>query len=161
MPFRSFSHYAGLQGNLLCAYSFGNTVYAGTSLGLFKLQKEDVYDELVYYVDVEIPRKRGSRKKQEVSEPKTKPEQKVEETESKKGGFFSFLRKKKKDQPQQVQTSPVIIHEPDITETVILEKKNEHRKFCDLLNMYSGRFRASMQKLPTWLLLKISYSQPD
>ncbi len=45
LPFRSFGHYPGLQGNLLCALSFDNEVYVGTSLGLYKLQKEEVYDE--------------------------------------------------------------------------------------------------------------------
>jgi hypothetical protein len=106
MPFRSFSHYSGLQGNLLCAYSFGGAVYVGTTLGLFKLQKEDLYDELIYYVDVEIPNKRDRKQKQPVEEPQTETKT---ETESKKGGFFSFLRRKKREdkvEPLQPKTSP-------------------------------------------------------
>jgi hypothetical protein len=97
MPLRSFSHYTGLQGNLLCAYSAESTVYVGTSLGLYKLQKEDVFEELVYYVDVEIPKPTAKQIKN--------PEKEVEETtekieeeqsaESKKKGLFNFLRRKK------------------------------------------------------------------
>ncbi|MEY4931100.1 MAG: hypothetical protein RI909_1824, partial [Bacteroidota bacterium] len=37
MPFRSFHHYPGLQGNLLCVQSYQNTIYVGTTLGLFTL----------------------------------------------------------------------------------------------------------------------------
>lgn len=37
LPFRSFHHYAGLQGNLLCVQTFQDNIYVGTTLGLFKL----------------------------------------------------------------------------------------------------------------------------
>lgn len=50
LPFRSFSHYPGLEGNLLCAYSSDNTIYVGTTLGLFKLVKDAIYTEEVYFV---------------------------------------------------------------------------------------------------------------
>jgi hypothetical protein len=42
IPFRSYYHYPGLQGNLLCAQSFNGAVYVGTSVGLFQLQEEEV-----------------------------------------------------------------------------------------------------------------------
>lgn len=41
VPFKSFNHYTGLQGNLLCVKSVNNQVYVGTTLGLFKLVRED------------------------------------------------------------------------------------------------------------------------
>ena len=98
MPFHTFSHYSGLQGNPLCAFTHNNAVYTGTSLGLFKLEKEDVYDELIYYVDVEvkvpvkssdnISEKRATAAKTPVSE-----EVKTE-TVSKRKGVFGFLKKK-------------------------------------------------------------------
>lgn len=84
LPFRSFKHYPGLQGNLLCATTFQGNVYVGTSLGLYKLIKEDSYDEITYYVEVPV----RSRKD------KT-PSPKVEKEEPEKKGFFSFLKKKK------------------------------------------------------------------
>ncbi|MFZ6012847.1 MAG: triple tyrosine motif-containing protein [Bacteroidota bacterium] len=99
MPFRSFSHYAGLQGNMLCASSYQNTVYVGTSLGLFKLEKEDQFEELIYYVNVEVKEK--TTKKQPATVEK-KAEVKPE-AESKKKGFFSFLRRNKKQTPEAAQ----------------------------------------------------------
>ncbi|MEJ0031238.1 MAG: two-component regulator propeller domain-containing protein [Bacteroidota bacterium] len=50
-PFRTFNHYPGIEGNLLCAYSgTDGGVYVGTSLGLFKLVKDEVYEEEEYFV---------------------------------------------------------------------------------------------------------------
>lgn len=109
IPLRSFSHYPGIQGNLLCAISFGNRVYVGTSLGLFTLEKEELYDEIVYYENVLVEERKDVRKEKAI--PKKTIEEKAPEevkqpaqvqTESKKKGFFSFLKKNKtKDQPQQ------------------------------------------------------------
>jgi hypothetical protein len=94
LSFRSFSHYPGLQGNLLCAFSHRGVVYAGTSSGLFKLQKEDVYDELIYYVNVAI----GTPNKPSVKKTAAAPAETVVkvEPESKKKGLFNFLKKKNK-----------------------------------------------------------------
>jgi len=50
VPFRSYNHYPGLNGNLLCVHSAGDEVYVGTALGLFKLVRDAVYEEEVYYV---------------------------------------------------------------------------------------------------------------
>ena len=102
IPLRSFSHYQGLEGNLLCAYSFQETVYVGTSLGLFKLDKVDIYDELVTYVDVEVkrpktisPPKTVSPKEEPVVEPpKSEPKEEIK-VESKKRGLFNFLKRNK------------------------------------------------------------------
>lgn len=99
LPMRSFRYYPGLQGNLLCAITFKGNVYVGTSLGLFKLEKEEFYDELTYYVDVLVkPAKTTSKKV--VALPPPAPEGKTE-----KGGFFKFLRKKKPE--TTVVTAPV------------------------------------------------------
>lgn len=85
LPFRSFKHYAGLQGNLLCATTYQGSVYVGTSLGLYKLVKEDSYDEITYYVEVPV-----RSRKDKTPAPKTEKQE-----PEKKGGFFSFLKKKK------------------------------------------------------------------
>lgn len=84
LPFRSFKHYPGLQGNLLCATTYQDNVYVGTSLGLYKLEKEDSYDEITYYVDVPVKSKKT--KAAPVKDEKEQPEKK---------GFFSFLKRKK------------------------------------------------------------------
>lgn len=109
MPLGAFTHYEGLQGNLLCAFSANNTVYVGTSLGLFRLEKVNIYDDLTYYVNVEIkPSKKSTAQPKEVIVPEVAP-QNDEQTkrESKKGGMLSFLRKNKKStttQPAEDQT---------------------------------------------------------
>lgn len=92
LPFRSFHHYSGLQGNLLCAISFNNSVFVGTSLGLFKLEKEDVYEEIRYFVDVPAkgkPRLRSGK----ASEKSTTDA--PSKTETKRGGFLGLFKKKK------------------------------------------------------------------
>jgi hypothetical protein len=95
LPFRSFSHYNGLAGNLLCATSFEGKEYVGTSLGLYRLEKEEVYDEITYYEDVEV-------KPTESSAPKSKPADKDENVtqsqESKKKGFLQFFRRSRDHQ---------------------------------------------------------------
>lgn len=114
MPLRSFSHYDGLQGNILCTYSASNSPYVGTSVGLFRLDRIDVYDELVYYVDVEIkspPAKKRVKKEttsQPVTPPKEEPRPEVKAPDSKKGGLFSFLKKKKKgtEEPAKTEAKP-------------------------------------------------------
>jgi Y_Y_Y domain len=50
LPFRSFNHYPGLSGNLLCVREVDGRLLAGTTLGLFYLKTEEQYDEVVTYV---------------------------------------------------------------------------------------------------------------
>jgi hypothetical protein len=115
MPFRSYSHYTGLQGNLLCAYSSRNSggnlplVYVGTSLGLFKLEKESIYQELTSLVDVEI---KGKKIKSEKEQENDQGSSRVD-VESKKGWLFNFLRGNKKQEKaattkvEKTNTTPV------------------------------------------------------
>jgi ligand-binding sensor domain-containing protein len=86
LPFRSFNHYTGLSGNILCAKTVSGRVYVGTSVGLFVLEKQDQYGEEIYYVE-----KKGT--KSTAAAPAAEPAQ-----ESKKRGFLRF-RKKKDEEP--------------------------------------------------------------
>lgn len=88
LPFRSFSHYPGLQGNLLCAVSFRNSVYVGTSVGLYKLEKEDVFSERTYYETNNADRNRDKVPEGETSSAA------ATESESKRKGFFRLFRKR-------------------------------------------------------------------
>ncbi|MBK5277249.1 MAG: hypothetical protein JJE09_00135 [Bacteroidia bacterium] len=98
VPFRSFSHYKGLSGNLLTVQSINGNLYAGTSVGLFLLTQEEVYDEEVYYVT------RKSKGTQKVEEEPLIIEQDVpEERQRAKRGFFGFLKEKKE---AEVQNKP-------------------------------------------------------
>lgn len=102
LPFRSFSRYEGLRGNLLCAKAVNGDVYVGTSLGLYKLVREELYDEIVYYENIvtEIEQKPDGQP----NEPEVKPreasqpvvvEKEHDEPEKKKKGFFNFLKRKR------------------------------------------------------------------
>ncbi len=100
LPFRTFNHYPGLAGNLLCAQSFAGTIYVGTTLGLFRLTEQEIYDTQMYEVlqtiveaqkattTVSAPERKKSRrgilgigKKKKVVEPE--PEPQVEKQRSK------------------------------------------------------------------------------
>lgn len=92
LPFRSFSYYNGLQGSVLCAATFQNTVYTGTSLGLYKLERQNVYEEVDTYVDVPVKRRRNSTRTEE--EPATeRPAENNEVNPSKKRGFLGLFRR--------------------------------------------------------------------
>ncbi|MEZ4973098.1 MAG: triple tyrosine motif-containing protein [Cyclobacteriaceae bacterium] len=87
LPFRTYNHYPGLSGNLLSAYSDASNVYVGTSVGLFKLNKEEIYSEETYYV---------TRYR------KMTAEEEKEERKKSRRGLFGFLKKKDKDEePEQ------------------------------------------------------------
>lgn len=89
LPFRSFAHYPGLQGNSLCAERHSNSVYVGTSLGLYRLNREDRYDEIVYYVSVPVTGRTSQKntgKNTQTEEPRP---------EKDRSGLFGFLRKHK------------------------------------------------------------------
>ncbi|HEY6437172.1 MAG TPA: triple tyrosine motif-containing protein, partial [Ignavibacteriaceae bacterium] len=104
LPMRSFRYYPGLQGNLLCATTFRGNVYVGTSLGLFKLEREEFYDEITYYVDVLVKPRIRTKSKKPVA-----PIQEVKKEEPEKGGFFKFLRKKK---PEPITPAKVTTPKP-------------------------------------------------
>jgi ligand-binding sensor domain-containing protein len=42
LPFKSYNHFPGLNGNLLCVQSIKGRVYVGTTTGLYQLLKEEV-----------------------------------------------------------------------------------------------------------------------
>ncbi len=76
LPFRSFSHYAGLAGNLLCVKNFQGVTYVGTTLGLYALMPREVEQIITQNVD---------EKGAQISKPGG-------------AGLFSFLRKKRANQ---------------------------------------------------------------
>ncbi len=60
IPFRSFDHYPGLAGNLLCAQTFEGKVYVGTTLGLYQLM-EDLPDPIQVTRTKPVESKSGRR----------------------------------------------------------------------------------------------------
>jgi hypothetical protein len=147
VPLRSFSHYPGLQGNLLCAVTFQNEVYAGTSLGLFKLEQQEVYDEITYYIDVPI-----ENEKKELQKPNVKQEAKQAEqvqlantkplpetTAEKKKGIFSFLKRKR---TENIQENPVSTSSSEATAA----SKQEEAPLADESTATSGVTPAKQYK---------------
>ncbi|MCS6974344.1 MAG: hypothetical protein NZM13_07660 [Cyclobacteriaceae bacterium] len=114
LPFRSFAHYPGLQGDPLCAERFNGNVYAGTSLGLFQLTRQDRYDEIVYYVDVPVTTR--VNKMEDTGKSRNEDLQQ----EKQRSGLFGFLRKRK---------PVVVIQEPiaQVKEEVIISYRREKR----------------------------------
>lgn len=91
LPFRSFNHYEGLKGNILCAKTFDNKVYVGTSVGLYVLEKQDQYGEEVFFIE-----KKNTSKVASTAITTKEPEQ-----ESKKRGFLRFRKKKEEEKPTE------------------------------------------------------------
>lgn len=87
MPFRSFTNYAGLEGNIKDIYWYKGQVYVSTSKGVFFLEEKKEYKNTVYYVPV---------KGKKIAT--TKPTHILPE-KKKRGSVFSKLKKKisKKD----------------------------------------------------------------
>ncbi|MEK6780887.1 MAG: triple tyrosine motif-containing protein [Bacteroidota bacterium] len=96
VPFRSFSHYKGLTGNLLTIQYINGRLYAGTSVGLFLLTKEEVYDDEVFYVT----KKNSDPKKVEETQASIESIA-PEERQRAKRGLFKFLKKEKKKAENQ------------------------------------------------------------
>jgi len=108
LPFRSFSHYSGLSGNLLCAMSFEGSEYVGTSLGLFKLEKQDTYEEITYYIEVGTNNRPSPSAKQTPVETETKKSSSATQQEPKKKGLLYFFRRKrdrKEERPSNETTT--------------------------------------------------------
>jgi len=55
LPVTGFSHYEGIEGDLLSAIWFDNTLYVGTTEGLFRLTEKRIYREKVITVRTPPP----------------------------------------------------------------------------------------------------------
>jgi len=67
LPFKSYNHFPGLNGSLLCVQSIKGQIYVGTSTGLYRLTKEQLTE--------------------------TKSIQEVQKNQPRRKGLFSFWRK--------------------------------------------------------------------
>jgi hypothetical protein len=136
LPFRSFSHYDGLKGNLLCALSSGDQVYVGTSLGLYALQKEEVFEDIVHYDYIlKEPAKKEVKKeiKKEAAPPSGPPAEEtkppVVEAQSKKKGFLWFLKRKRvESKPTPEAKADVAVTVPDQPEATSQANTNPASK---------------------------------
>lgn len=95
LPFRTYNHYPGLAGNLLCVQSFRGTLYVGTTLGLFTLSERQLYGTETYEVLQTI-----ATEAQEAEPPVT-----VSERKKTRRGFLG-LGKKKEPAPEADVPAP-------------------------------------------------------
>ncbi|MBL7863372.1 MAG: hypothetical protein JNK10_00750 [Cyclobacteriaceae bacterium] len=103
LPFRTYNHYPGLAGNLLCVQSFGDGLYVGTTLGLYKLIKQEIFEDETYEIMQTIV-----EKKKVVVEPPKEPEKT-------RRGFLGLGKigfGKKKNQPAATKEEPKVSKGP-------------------------------------------------
>ena len=87
LPFRSFNHYPGLSGNLICVKEIDGKLFVGTSLGLYYLKTEEQYETIQIIQSpvktniTPVPQKEKTRKK-----------------------LFGFLKSKKNTEEKTVTT---------------------------------------------------------
>lgn len=91
IPFRSFSNFQGLNGNISEIYFHDRTLYAATSEGVYYLDKEEIYKNTVYYAE-------------KVSKEKPAPTPQPEPEKKKRflGGLFG-KGEEKYSNPQHIQ----------------------------------------------------------
>ncbi len=96
IPFKNFSNYEGLEGNILSVVNHHDSLYVGTSQGLFYLQKVKQYEETEYL------------QKQRVEVGVKDAEQ--EQQKDKRGLFGLFKKKDKQDNASATKKSTKIIY---------------------------------------------------
>ena len=112
-PFRSFTRFPGLEGNLLSVALKDGQRYVATSLGLFQLKEIKDIEEVIYYVQ---------------KEPLSKPAYDEAAVKSRKG-LFGFLRKKKRRRPKPTKDAePAQLAEHDVLD---IKNNTEAEKIVD------------------------------
>jgi ligand-binding sensor domain-containing protein len=101
LPFRCFSNFPGIEGNLLAVMPFENTVYAGTSTGMYYLEETKNFQTTLQRVEVKgSPRQNRKERTENKLSVKTEAQPVktiTEEANTKtKRKAFSFLKSKKK-----------------------------------------------------------------
>lgn len=84
LPFRSFNKFGGLEGNILSVINHHDSLYVGTSMGLYFLEKVKDFEDVIY----------NEKKVIQVSTPVPT----IEKPKRKKG-LFGFLKGDKDDAP--------------------------------------------------------------
>ena len=104
LPFRSYNKFGGLEGNILSVINHHDSLYVGTSMGLYYLEKVKDFEDIVY------------KESQQITT--TAPAEAVEKPKRKKG-LFGFLKSDK----EEPAASPVTT-----TRTVIRSRVRQELK---------------------------------
>lgn len=117
LPFRCFSNFPGIEGNLLSVMPFENTVYVGTSTGMFYLEETKNFQTTLQRVEVKgSPRKTNSKQTvTKVSEPVTTQSAKsaAENTKTKRKAFSFLKSKKKKAREEEEKEKQAVVEKPE------------------------------------------------
>jgi hypothetical protein len=118
LPFRCFSNFPGIEGNLLAVMPFENTVYVGTSTGMFYLEETKNFQTTLQRVEVKgAPREAKKERRDNKVSDKAKPEPAKTTTEDTKTRrkAFSFLKSRKKkareEEKEKIATEDLSVSE--------------------------------------------------
>ena len=110
LPFRSFIHYPGLAGNMMCVKETNGKLLAGTSLGLYYLNTEDQYEDITITetqwikgtAPTNSPNKKSTTATSVVAPVVVRPTPEKEKSRKK---LFGFLKRNKNENPLSVENS--------------------------------------------------------
>jgi len=117
LPFRTFNHYSGIEGNLLCAISFQDQVYVGTSLGLYKLNRFEIFEDEFYYVTKAV------KGQTEVQSEKAEVASAQEERAKTKRGLFGFRKRAQKEEKTETKSPTSIVNSVPEKQSVVKERR--------------------------------------
>ncbi len=131
LPFKNYSAFPGLDGNITSALTYQNKIYSGTNEGLFSLEKVTDYAALAKVLNqkrklnvkekdaaIERNRKKSTQKKNVLSqlrdffatenaEPaKLEPQAQTNEAKAKEKRFLGIFKRKQKDEPTVTKSTP-------------------------------------------------------
>ncbi|MTI40701.1 triple tyrosine motif-containing protein [Fulvivirga lutimaris] len=84
LPFRNFNKFEGLEGNILSVINHNDSLYVGTSMGLYFLEKVKAFKDVIY------------KEQQVITTTKQVP---TAEKPNRKKGLFGFLKSNKEEEP--------------------------------------------------------------
>jgi ligand-binding sensor domain-containing protein len=138
LPFRNFSFYKGLEGQILSVIEFEKTLFVGTTLGLYYLKKIADYEEQTRLVSKEITKSVLKIKPENQESKDSQPATDVKNDEQKEeGSFFQRLRnrRKLKKNRENAAETPINEAQPTVYEPVIEQEVvsvTEVQKFMQL-----------------------------
>lgn len=100
IPFRSFTNFPGLRGHIFEVFFFNRHLYVATSEGVFHLEKEDIYETTVYYVEKSSSRSKTTAK----TEAKPDPEP---QSQKRRKGLLGKIFSSKEDSPTDKPTATI------------------------------------------------------
>ena len=145
LPLRDFSTYPGLRGNINATYQSRDSLWVGTTQGLFYLKKTENYDEAQQYI-----RNKPRIKAKPQTQQQTLVKVKVYESrkESKVGNLINNVFGKKKGGKEEVVNR--VVSEPK-------KPKNEEIEFTNIPDEYEFKTFEDEESKRIYILKSIQY----